>query len=300
MSPVIKYLLMIIGALLALILVAVFVLSIVGQSRLNRSYEIAVDSIPIPEDESALARGEHLVRAVSICAECHGSDLGGQEFIDEPIVGQIYAPNLTTGNGGKASQFTSEDWVRVLRHGVDQTGRPLLFMPSQHLRYHGDADLGAIVAYIQSLTPVDRENPSRQFSIFGRILLAVGAFDDEIQAEIIDHQAAPPAPPVEGISTEYGEFLATVGLCKGCHGENLAGDRAGPDDPFAPNLTQGGELAGWTEEHFFSLIRTGVHPSGRMIDEAMPWQSYGRMTDDELRAIWAYLQSLPALPTNES
>jgi hypothetical protein len=94
---------------------------------------------------------------VSACIGCHGPDLGGQAFIDEPIVGQIYTPNLTSGTGGRASRFSSEDWVRMLRHGVDKTGRPLLFMPSQYLRRYGDAGLGAIVAYIQSVPPVDGE-----------------------------------------------------------------------------------------------------------------------------------------------
>jgi len=73
----------------------------------------------------------------------------------------------------------------------------------------------------------------------------------------------------------------------------------GPDDPLAPNLTPGGELGGWTEEDFFTLIRSGIHPSGRAIDPVMPWQSYNKMTDSELQAIWVYLQELPALPTKE-
>jgi hypothetical protein len=188
--------------------------------------------------------------------------------------------------------------VRVLRHGVDQTGRPLLFMPAQYYRYYSDADLGAIVAYIQSLPPVDRQTPPRRIFPVGRILFALDIFG-KTPAEIIDHRSVPPQPPQKAVSPEYGEFLVTVGTCRHCHAENLAGGVVGPDDPFAPNLTPGGELAGWTEEDFFTLIRTGVHPSGRMIDPLMPWQSFRNMTDTELRAIWAYLQGLPAFKTNE-
>jgi mono/diheme cytochrome c family protein len=298
MKSVSKYLLIVTGTLLGLALAAGLGLNFIAQARLNKRYEISVDPIAIPEGESARARGEHLVRAVSACASCHGPDLGGQVFIDEPIVGQIYAPNLTSGQGGKASRFSSEDWVRVLRHGVDQTGHPLLFMPSQHFRHYGDADLGAIIAYIQSVPPVDGETPPRRLSLSGRILFALGAFG-EVAAETIDYRNEPLAPPPEGVSPEYGEFLVNVATCKECHGENLAGGRVGPDDPFAPNLTPGGELVGWTERDFFTLIRTGTHPSGRTIDSAMPWQSFRNMTDTELRAIWAYLQGLPALSTNE-
>jgi len=64
----------------------------------------------------------------------------------------------------------------------------------------------------------------------------------------------------------------------------------------SPNLTPGGELASWSEVDFFTAIRTGVTPSGHKLSEEMPWQNFGQMTDDELKAVWLYLQSLPALP----
>lgn len=65
--------------------------------------------------------------------------------------------------------------------------------------------------------------------------------------------------------------------------------------PWGANLTPGGELGSWTEEDFFTLIRTGMHPSGRQILDYMPWEYFRHITDTELSAIWAYLQSLPAL-----
>lgn len=297
-KSIFKYLLLFTGALAAIAALAVLVLNLLTQNRLNKQYEVPINPLTIPDGESALARGEHLVRAVSSCVSCHGSDLGGKEFIVEPLLAQIYAPNLTSGKGGKASNFSSEDWVRVLRHGVDQTGRPLVFMPAQYYRYYSDEDLGAIVAYIQSLPPVDKETPPRRFFLLGQILYLQNTFG-ETPAEVIDHRSAPPQPPQEEVSPEYGEFLVNVGTCKNCHGENLAGGEIGPDDPFAPNLTPGGELAVWTEEDFLTLIRTGVHPSGRKIDPLMPWQSFKNMTDTELRAIWAYLEGVPALSTNE-
>jgi mono/diheme cytochrome c family protein len=294
-----KYLVMGISVLFGLILLAFLALNLMAQARLNKQYKISVDPIFIPEDEDSRLRGEHLVRAVSACMGCHGEDLGGQILIDTPILGQVSAPNLTSGTGGAASRLSSEDWVRVLRHGIDQTGRPLLIMPAQHFRHYSDADLGAIIAYIQSVPPVDRETRPRHLSVFGRVLVSLGALDGKIPAEFIDHSAAPPEPLSEGITPEYGEFLVTVGTCKDCHGENLAGGRAGPEDPFAPNLTPGGELVAWTDQDFLNLIRTGTHPSGRKLNPAMPWQSFRYMTDTELGAIWVYLKGLPALRTNE-
>jgi hypothetical protein len=44
-----------------------------------------------------------------------------------------------------------------------------------------------------------------------------------------------------------------------------------------------------------TTLRTGVTPSGYQLKPAMPWKYFGQMTDDELKAVWLYLQSLPPL-----
>ena len=44
-------------------------------------------------------------------------------------------------------------------------------------------------------------------------------------------------------------------------------------------------------------MRTGTRPDGRILDTFMPWPYYAQMTDDELRAIWRYLQAMPPQPT---
>lgn len=55
----------------------------------------------------------------------------------------------------------------------------------------------------------------------------------------------------------------------------------------------------WSEEDFISTLRSGVTPSGHQLSDNMPWRYVGQMTDDELRAVWLYLQSLPALEQYE-
>jgi len=67
---------------------------------------------------------------------------------------------------------------------------------------------------------------------------------------------------------------------------------------FTANLTPDKEtgLGEWTEEAFFQALRTGKHqgqPDGRDILPPMPWQPVGQMTDSDLKAVWAYLRSLP-------
>ena len=65
---------------------------------------------------------------------------------------------------------------------------------------------------------------------------------------------------------------------------------------ISPNLTPGGEPGLWTQDEFIKTIRTGMTPSGHELDtKHMPWDVYKLMTDDELKAIYMYLQSAPKL-----
>jgi mono/diheme cytochrome c family protein len=69
---------------------------------------------------------------------------------------------------------------------------------------------------------------------------------------------------------------------------------------FAINLTPDKEtgIGEWSESNFMQAMRTGRHqgqPNGRDILPPMPWANLKQMTDDDLKAIWAYLRSLPAV-----
>jgi len=115
-----------------------------------------------------------------------------------------------------------------------------------------------------------------------------------LPVKLIDHDSRPTAPP-PGATVEYGRYLATIGGCRSCHGLALAGD-ANPD---APDITVG-RLGSWTEEDFFRSLRRGMRPDGSAIDpEKMPWVASGRMTDEEMRAVWLYMRSLPAGATED-
>jgi hypothetical protein len=80
---------------------------------------------------------------------------------------------------------------------------------------------------------------------------------------------------------------------------NHLGAWAGPwGVSFAMNLTPDKEtgLGSWTQEMFMGALRTGKHQgTGRPILPPMPWNWYRNMTDDDLKAVFAYLQSLPPI-----
>jgi mono/diheme cytochrome c family protein len=175
-------------------------------------------------------------------------------------------------------------------------------MPVRTFYFLSDEDLGALIAYLKSLPPINNEMPKTDLGPLGRVMLALGQFPPEIVPNVIsiDHDGPRPVAPEAGVTVEYGKYLALT--CTLCHGENLNGQTVQLDGPpiFAPNLTSGGELGSWSEDDFIATLRTGVTPFGRQLKSAMPWKYFGQMTDDEMKAVWLYLQSLPALPQGGS
>lgn len=290
---IVKWTAIVLGGLIGLLVVVVVVLALIGGARANKKYDIPVETVAIPAESEAIERGEHLA-VIYICKDCHTENLRGELAFAVPGMLTIPTPNLTSGAGGVGSFFTDADWVRAIRHGVGFDGRALFVMPSDGFHSIGDADLGALIAYLKSLPPMDNELPARRIDLLGRLLMAVGMFPP-LAVDLIDHTSPPPVAPPPGVTVVYGEYLSRT--CTTCHGANLNGAPFGPPGQEAPspNLTPGGELGAWSEQDFFATLRTGLTPSGRRLSEEMPWTSYGRMTDDELKALWLYLQSLPAL-----
>jgi mono/diheme cytochrome c family protein len=295
MRKVLKWLGIAVAGLLGLVLLAALGIFLVATIKLNRNYDVKVDAVPIPDDEAARARGEHLVRAVSGCDGCHGQNLGGIALLDEPAIMSFYGPNLTGGEGGAGARLSDEEWVRAIRHGVGVDGKPLLLMPAQNFRSMTDEDLGAVLAYIRSLPAVDNEVPEPRIGPMGYLLALMEP--GMVPAALFDHTEPPAAATVPGVTVEYGGYLVTLGTCRDCHGEHLNGRPLPPmlDEPPSRNLTPAGELSGWSEADFLQTIRTGVTPSGHTLREPMAGilPSLQQQTDDELRAIFLYLQSLP-------
>src|SRR6266550_3938531 len=131
--------------------------------------------------------------------------------------------------------------------------------------------------------------------------------------------------------TKRGEYLVTAGGCGDCHTPKTASmqpdtarllsgapsNAPAPSKPvkpgevvssggstafhgpwgisYAANLTpdpQTGILKEYTEALFIRAMRTGKTPDGGSILPPMPWPNYAKLTDDDLKAIWAYLQSI--------
>jgi mono/diheme cytochrome c family protein len=288
----------VLGSLLGLLLLAFLVLYIIGSvkwSRMHGKYDVPVETITIPTGQAAIVRGEHIA-TLHLCRICHTEALSGQA-VSVPGLLTFGIPNLTSGVGGVGATNTDEEWVRAIRHGVGHDDRGLAMMPVRTFYYLSDEDLGALIAYLKSLPPVDNELPPTDLGPLGRVMLALGQLPPEIipNVTMIEHTAPRPVAPVPGVTVEYGEYLART--CALCHGPNLNGQTVQLDGPpvLTANLTPGGELSFWSEADFITTMRTGVTPSGHQLKAEMPWKYLGQMTDDELKTVWLYLQSLPAL-----
>lgn len=289
MKRISKAIFIILGSLLILLVVLGLALSAIGASRLNKTLDVQAESVAVVNDETVLARGEHLVNVA--CKSCHGADLGGQPILDDGPIGTIYASNIS----GLAETHTDGDLVRAIRHGVDSDGRQLMIMPAETFVHFSEEDLGAIIAYLKTVPRAGEAHPAPRLGPMGRILLGAGLFGDVFPAEYIDHDAPFPEMPDVGANLAYGQY--TSRFCSSCHGANLEGGQPpDPQSPPAPSLVAAGA---WSEEQFLTTMRSGVTPVGRQLDPAfMPWESFGKFSDEELRGLWLYLQTVPEQQTS--
>lgn len=285
-----------IGAIVAAVIVLVVIALGAVYVMSNRMFAQPV-AVPAATEADLrhgdIRRGEHLVRAISGCTSCHGANLSGQVFINDPALGTVYAPNLTAGTGGIGATYTDQDWVRALRYGVRRDATPLLIMPSRDFAALSHADLADIVSYIASVPPVSNQTPPAKVGPLGRVLFVTHQIP--LASDQIVHDNPEPSTVQPGVSVEYGRYLARIGGCLACHGAYLSGGHleGAPSDPPAQNLTPAGDLAQWSFAQFQQTLRTGVRPNGTHLAPFMPWPTIAQMTDDELLAICRFLKTVP-------
>jgi mono/diheme cytochrome c family protein len=104
-------------------------------------------------------------------------------------------------------------------------------------------------------------------------------------------------------AAKRGLYISKAAGCVGCHTEDkqgappYAGGRA-LKTPFGtfygPNITPHSQagIGRWTEENFMSAMRLGVRPDGAHYYPAFPYPSFTRISDADLRDLWAYLRTV--------
>lgn len=296
MKKILKWVGIVLLSLVVLVGITAFYFANNFENRLGKMYEVTPAAIQIPTDSASISEGKRLANIH--CTGCHGKDLGGTAFFEDASLGSIPASNLTAGKGGKGSVYTETDFVRAIRHGVKKDGTPAFVMPSKEFQHLSDEDLGTIVSYVKSVPAVDKSWPAPRLTFIAKALAGAGAFGDAINAENIKHQAITKvSAPVKAATAAFGDYLVKISGCGSCHGEQFNGFKSNePGAPFAPNITPGGAFGKWTEAQFLQTLRTGITPDNRKLNpKFMPYEGFGQMKEEELKAIYLYLKSQPTL-----
>lgn len=267
--------------------------------------------------KKVIARGEYLANHVSVCIDCHsirdtgrfsmpvvpGTEGGGAGFPFtkvEFVPGEVTPPNITPAG---LKDWSDDDLVKAITRGINKKGDTIFpIMPYHSYSKMAKSDILAIVAYIRSLKPVEHAVPARMLevpvSMFGPV--PDGNLDNNVLPDPSD-------------KVNYGQYLVTAAACADCH------TPMGPQGPDFTKIFSGGTvfdvpglfkvavgnitpdsatgIGAWTEEMFVSKFRNNasdavVNTRPGHQNTFMPWSMYGKMTDEDLKAIYAFLRTV--------
>jgi len=286
-----------VGAVIGLVVVGgggfVYLQTSAYDASLEKVYDVPIRNVQRSSDPAVLARGEHLARSIAPCAvsDCHGKDLGGGKSTDIGPIGTLAAPNITSAALGAA--YSDGELARIIEHGLRKDGRGVRFMSSHEFNFIPESDLVAVISWLRTQPAVSRPSPPMHIGTLGKVLDRLDKIPIDV-ARRINHEKIEKAPPPTP-TVAYGRFIGL--LCTGCHGNNLSGGPipgAPPEMAVPSNLTPHATgLGGVTYEGFEKTMKTGIRRDGRKLDPMMPVEAFGNFDDTEMRALYAYLMSVP-------
>jgi len=281
--------------------------------NIGRAPNLKIDYTP-----ERIARGKYLAD-ITACNDCHskrdytkfagpilpgtlgmGGEVFGREF---GFPGNFYASNITPAGIGR---WTDGELFRAITTGVSKDGHALFpVMPYLNFGRLDKEDIYSIIAYIRTLKPVENEVPKSAADFPMNFIINVIPVAPSLST----------IPPKKDI-IPYGKYIFTAMSCNECHtptengqavkGKFLAG---GFEFPFpdgtlvrSPNITpdQKTGIGTWTEKQFIerfksfadsSYVPKTVRPGD--FKTVMPWFLYAKATEEDLRALFAYLRAIP-------
>lgn len=258
-----------------------------------------------------LARGKYIFNSAAACVGCHSEhDPSGQEhtvlsnmqgsgevmpFDDLP--GRVVAPNLTPDPETGVGTCTDDQLARAIREGVGHDGRALFpMMPYQNYQQMSDEDLASVIVYIRSLPPVHHELPKTEIIFPVKYLMRSAP----------EPITAPVSAPDPSDRLAWGAYVVKMASCSDCHtpmdehGQPIPGMEFSGGQVFkgpwvliaSANITPDASGIGYYDEALFvQVMRTG-YVKARRLNWLMPDKEYKDMTDDDLKAAFAYLRTL--------
>lgn len=301
------------AALLAI--AAAFYFSACNNEKTETATTVGIDQDSL---NRAVQRGDYLANRVAVCIDCHshrditkfslpvipGTEGGGagHPFTEaEMVPGVIFPPNITPFG---LKDWTDDEIARAMTQGINKKGDTLFpIMPYHNYSRMAKKDVYSIIAYLRTLDPIDSTVPPRKLNLPSMAVLGPLPSGD-----LSNNSVPPPSDPVK-----YGEYLVTIASCSECHTPRNQQGMPQFDKMFSggfvfttpffkvavANITPDSAtgIGTWTEESFVNKFKTNSAPDkvnanpGRE-NTIMPWAMYGRMDEEDLKAIYAYLRSL--------
>ena len=307
--------------LMVLLLIVVGLISYVKLALPNVG---AAPEFTIEKTPERVARGQYLANYVTICVDCHserdwsrfsgpivaGSFGKGGELFDQQFgfPGSFRARNITPSG---ISRYTDGELFRVITTGVTKEGRAMFpVMPYHNYGRMDEEDIKSIIAYIRTLPGIKNDVPPSSAD-----------FPMSIIINTIPEKASPTKLPAKTDVVNYGKYLVNAAACMECHtqfakGKLIAGTEfgGGREFPFpdgsmirsgniSPDAATG--IGNWNEELFLNTFhsRSDSATLARKVqpgefNSIMPWTMYGKMHDEDLKAIYAYLRTVTPINNN--
>jgi mono/diheme cytochrome c family protein len=221
---------------------------------------------------------------------------GGME-LHIPMMATLYTPNITPDKKTGIGRYTDEQLSQAIKYNLTPKGHALI--PFMSYNTMSDEDIVAIMSYLRATKPIERNVPEHDVKMLGKLMLRF-VFKPVIAQENQKFLVTRP-----DTTAEYGKYLAySVTNCNGCHTQRSpTGDFS--DKAFAgghkkemqngtfvtPNLTPDpgtGRIYNWSQQAFINRFRMKrTYP-----DDFMPWEAFGQMSDNDLKAIYNFLHTL--------
>lgn len=259
-----------------------------------------------------VARGMYLTEHVLDCFACHSerdwtqhdaplvprSKGGGSApFALQDLPGTVNPSNISPDNETGAGTWTDDQLARAIREGIGHDGRALFsFMPYSNFRYLSDEDLASAIVYLRSIPPVHRIIPKTE-------LIFPVKYLDRMTPEPLTQ---PVSEPDLSTPVKRGDYLVRVAGCRDCHtpqknGQPIAGldlgggfVLRGPWGAVASgNITPDPSGIPYYEEQLFLDVMHTGYVKARKLSQIMPWWDFRHLTDEDLKAMFAYLRTVP-------
>jgi len=274
------------AAVAGLALLAVAFAWLYSESVIARHYPLLSMDVRASNKPETIARGLHLAK-IAGCFGCHGETLHGRLL--QPIPGfKIRSANLTLS----IRALGDEQFARALRDGLKPDGTSLWVMPSEDYVYMNNADIAAIVSYVDSLPAGGQQASPPKFKRRARIAILTG--DLESSAMRIDEDSDDDVASLYlGPRYEGGRYIARIS-CAQCHALDLNGTA----DGSVPSLTA---ISRYSLHDFFDLMRRGWGHDHRNLPvmDALAKPRFSDFKDYEVMALYDYLSARAAALPHE-